>query len=712
MNPGTLAVAACGLPLLAAVANGLNALTGGRLYGPVAVARVAVACVLGSFVASLGVAVAMIGGSGPIEAVVYRWIAVGELEVRVAFLVDELTVVMMLVVTAISALVTRFSVNYLHKEPGFGRYFTVVPLFVAAMLVLVMADNYLLLFLGWEGVGVCSYLLVAFYRDRTGAAQAGTRAFVMNRIGDAGLLVALFLLVVHTGSLRFSEVFAVGLPPGAQTAVCLLLLVGAIGKSAQLPLGTWLAQAMEGPTPSSALIHAATMVTAGVYLVVRSHPLYELAPTALLVVGLVGALTALYGQLVGYVQTDVKGMLAASTTAQLGLMFVLCGLGLYAVAIFHLVAHAFYKSYLFLTAPSILHHLHGGADPAAVARPERTAPAVSQLVTGAAIGLLGIGLLLPTAAPGLWALAALGVVAVFSVVFLTARMSSVSGVRAWPALVAVAALAGLGWLAGLLPGGVPGTWFQALLTEVAGAGAALTEGHPVVAVLFVAALVALLVSGVHGPRFLDRFRAELPAGAAGPAARRLYWWASGRGLLDERYARRVVAPTMALATTLHAGERALLDRPRAARGAEPAGWEARFGAARQAHDAGIATLAEPPSRLDWLPPPEDLVRRERLRTRWSIGNAAALISGAVETVERLVFQANVERVVSAASSGIARFIEAVEHLVFQSGVERGLRRAGMRTQRALLAFENGLGRPAVLGTLVAVLLVALVVGTR
>jgi NADH-quinone oxidoreductase subunit L len=269
------AVAVCGLPLGAALANGLNALTGDRLYGHVTVARVAVATVYASFVVSLCLAGAMVAQPGAREVTIYRFIHSGDLSVDFGFLLDPLSLVMMLVVTGISALVTRFSVNYMHNERGFTRYFTVMSLFVFAMLVLVMADNYLVMFLGWEGVGVCSYLLISFYRERPASAQAGTKAFVMNRVGDADLLVAMFLLVAYTGTLQYSEVFAQAsdLPRGVVEGVGFLLLLGAAGKSAQLPLGTWLARAMEGPTPSSALMHAATMVTAGVYLVVRSAPL-------------------------------------------------------------------------------------------------------------------------------------------------------------------------------------------------------------------------------------------------------------------------------------------------------------------------------------------------------------------------------------------------------------------------------------------------------
>jgi len=756
------AVLACGLPLLGAVANGVNALAAGRFYGPSTVSRVSVAGVLGAFVASLWVAAAMVGQDGPHEIVVYQWFSSGDLTVDFGFRIDELTIVMMLVVTAVSALVTRFSVNYMHNEPGFARYFTVLPLFVFAMLVLVMADNYLLMFLGWEGVGVCSYLLIGFYRDRSMAAQAGTRAFVMNRVSDAALLVAMFLLVAQTGSLRFDDVFAAvdSMSSGVLTSICLLLLWGAIGKSAQLPLGTWLAKAMEGPTPSSALIHAATMVTAGVYLVVRSSPLFDQAPTALLAVGVVGALTALYGQLVGYVQTDIKGMLAASTTAQLGLMFVLCGLGLYTVAIFHLVAHAFYKSYLFLTAPSILHHLHGGPDPAAVRRPADTAPVLSQLVLATAVGLLALpflaGLLTDAdrgLAPDRWALTALAVVAVFSVVFATVRMVRVGfsghgpdGQDRLPVsrlvgpLLVIAALIALGWVAGVLPGGLEGSWFSRLLDESVVVDAGLPDGNPVVAALFIGTLVLLAVSGVFGPRFLDRFRAELPAGVVPPLARRLYWRALGRGLLDETYARAVVGPTVALGQTLRQFDRRVIGGATGTATRQSAGggdWEAQFATIRRAHSAGFVTLLEPPGRLDWLPPlapgtgpgadhphrvgehVHDLMvasarprRRDEADEGGLVEQAATSVARFTEAVERVVFQANLERVVTLITSVIAGFTEVVERAVFQSGVERGVHRVTGMGQRSLLTMENRLSQPVFIGGLLIAVLTILIAGTR
>ncbi len=569
----------------------------------------------------------------------------------------------------------------------------------------------------------------------------------MNRVGDADLLVAMFLFAVHAGSFRYGDVFSevASLPSGVVESLGLLLLFGAVGKSAQLPLGTWLARAMEGPTPSSALIHAATMVTAGVYLIVRSAPLYDEAPTALLAVGIVGAATVLYAQLVGYVQTDVKGMLAASTVAQLGMMFVFCGLGLFTVAIFHLVVHAFYKSYLFLTAPSILHHLHGGADPTAVRRPGDTAPTVSGLVLAAATMLMAIPLLAGIVSDSqdeldrnLWVVASFGVVAVFAAMFSTRRMIKVAFAghghdghdrrgargRVLGPVAVVVALIVVGVAVGILPGGLEGSWFHRLLGETGGAASGVPGGNPVLAAVFAGTLALLLVSGVYGPRYLDRFRDEQPAGAAPPLARRLYWGGLNRGYLDEVYERTFVRTTMALGRSLARFDRRVIDRTVSAATADQrsvgrAGdsWQAQFDAVRRAHAAGAVTLAEPPGRLDWLPatPPSGVRPRVGASRGGEQSGSSDLMDGIARltgAVERVVFQGSLERGYRGLAHLIAAFTEAIERLVFQSGVERTVARTTARSQRSLLAFENRLGRPWVSAVLVGLVLIALAVGSR
>ncbi|MGH7369947.1 MAG: NADH-quinone oxidoreductase subunit L, partial [Candidatus Methylomirabilaceae bacterium] len=292
------------------------------------------------------------------------WVTSGDLSVAFGFLFDPLSAIMTLVICGVGLLIHVYSIGYMADDRDYHRFFSLLNLFLAEMLVLVLADNYLLLFLGWEGVGLCSYLLIAFWFERPAAASAGTKAFLVNRIGDAAVVVALIWMILLFGSLDFQVVFSEAprtLSHGAfaATFLSLLLFVGATGKSAQLPLYVWLPDAMEGPTPVSALIHAATMVTAGVYLVARSAPLFELAPVSLEIVAWIGGLTALYAASIALVQTDIKRVIAYSTISQLGYMFLGLGVGAYAAGIFHLVTHAFFKALLFLAAGSVIHALAG-----------------------------------------------------------------------------------------------------------------------------------------------------------------------------------------------------------------------------------------------------------------------------------------------------------------------------------------------------------------
>ena len=366
------------LPLFAAVANGINLVAGERFWGWRKVQSLTSTLLLASFLGSIWVFAQILSDQTPREVIVYQWLSAGTMAVDMGFLIDALSGIMMLVVTGFSFLIAMFSINYMHNDRSFSRYFSALALFIFAMLVLVMGNNYIMLFLGWESGGLCFYLLIGHYYERKSAARAGTKAIGMNRVGDAGFLAGIFLIATNLNSVAYTEVFANldKIDSFTATLIGLCLLTGAIGKSAQLPLGTWVAKAMEGPTPSSALIHAATMVTAGVYMIVRSHGIYDMAPIALAVVTIVGALTAAYGATVGKTISDIKGILAASTTTQLGLMFVACGLGAYPAAIFHLVAHAFLKTFLFLTAPSILQYFHTFPDAAAVERRPAPVPVV------------------------------------------------------------------------------------------------------------------------------------------------------------------------------------------------------------------------------------------------------------------------------------------------------------------------------------------------
>ncbi len=300
----------------------------------------------------------------------FSWIEAGTFRAGFDLQVDQLTVVMLMVVTGVGWLIHIYSTGYMAHESGYYRFFAYLNLFMFFMLILVLAANYVLLFVGWEGVGLCSYLLIGFYFLRKSAADAGKKAFIVNRIGDFGFMLGMFLLFRTFGTLDFVALFskATPLPPdamghlGTLTVACLLLFMGAAGKSAQIPLYVWLPDAMEGPTPVSALIHAATMVTAGVYVVARSHVLYMHAPTAMVVVAVIGCATALFAATIGLVQTDIKKVLAYSTVSQLGYMFLACGVGAFSAGIFHLMTHAFFKALLFLAAGSVIHAMGGEQD--------------------------------------------------------------------------------------------------------------------------------------------------------------------------------------------------------------------------------------------------------------------------------------------------------------------------------------------------------------
>ncbi len=298
------------------------------------------------------------------------WIGAGNFRAGFDLQVDQLTIVMLLVVTGVGWLIHIYSTGYMAHEGGYYRFFAEINLFTFFMLTLVMAANFVLLFVGWEGVGLCSYLLIGFFFLRKSAADAGKKAFIVTRIGDFGFTLGILLIFWAFGSVDYATVFnrAAGMPvenagqPGVLTSISLLLLAGAIGKSAQLPLYVWLPDAMEGPTPVSALIHAATMVTAGVYMVARAHILYSHAPIAMTTVAVIGGLTALYAATIGLVQTDIKRVLAYSTVSQIGYMFLACGVGAFSAGIFHLMTHSFFKALLFLAAGSVIHAMGGEQD--------------------------------------------------------------------------------------------------------------------------------------------------------------------------------------------------------------------------------------------------------------------------------------------------------------------------------------------------------------
>ena len=352
------------LPFIGFLVNGLL----GRKLSKALINAFAIGSVTFAFVWVVKTLLAL----GPIETKYvehyYTWIQSGRVTINVDFAVDRLTAVMLMVVTGVGTLIHIYAIGYMEHEGGYYRFFSYLNLFMFFMLVLVLAENFLLLFVGWEGVGLCSYLLIGFYFTEQFATNAGNKAFIVNRIGDFGFSLAIFLIVRQFGTLDFTKVFdaAKGMPTeaaaGILTTICLLLLVGATGKSAQIPLYVWLPDAMAGPTPVSALIHAATMVTAGVYMTARSAALFTRAPIAMDTVAVIGLATAFIAATIGLAQTDIKKVFAYSTVSQLGYMFLGAGVGAFSAGIWHLMTHAFFKALLFLGAGAVIHGLHGEQD--------------------------------------------------------------------------------------------------------------------------------------------------------------------------------------------------------------------------------------------------------------------------------------------------------------------------------------------------------------
>jgi len=373
------------IPALPLAAVALNLLIGDRL-GRRGTAWLACGAIALAFAASLRAVIALAGhveADRRIVETAWTWMRVGDFHADVAFLLDPLSAVMTLIVTGVGFLIHVYSTGYMADDPSFRRFFLYLNLFMFAMLTLVLADNFLLMFVGWEGVGLCSYLLIGFWYERPRATEAGKKAFIVNRIGDFGFILGLMFLIKWTGSVNFGQVFESAprlFEPGSTsiaaafaslasghglpviTVATLLLFLGATGKSAQIPLYVWLPDAMEGPTPVSALIHAATMVTAGVYMVARSHVLFLLSPASLEVVAVIGAATALMAATIGIAQNDIKRVLAYSTVSQLGYMFFACGVGAFGAGIFHVMTHAFFKALLFLGAGSVILGMHHEQD--------------------------------------------------------------------------------------------------------------------------------------------------------------------------------------------------------------------------------------------------------------------------------------------------------------------------------------------------------------
>src|SRR5580698_6993921 len=349
------------LPFLGFLANGIF----GRKFPKAAINAIAILAVVFSFAKVL----AVYFGAGdlaanPIHEHYFTWIQSGAFNVGWDFTVDKLTMIMLMIVTGVGFLIHVYAVGYMAHEGGYYRFFAYLNLFMFFMLILVLAANFLLLFVGWEGVGLCSYLLIGFYFLEKFAGDAGKKAFIVNRVGDFGFSLAMFLIAITFGTLDFNTVMpaAAGKPTATLTTIALLLLVGACGKSAQFPLYVWLPDAMEGPTPVSALIHAATMVTAGVYMITRSAPIFIHAPAAMETVAMIGLFTAVFAATIGLTQYDIKKVFAYSTVSQLGYMFLGVGVGAFSAGVWHLMTHAFFKALLFLGAGSVIHACHGEQD--------------------------------------------------------------------------------------------------------------------------------------------------------------------------------------------------------------------------------------------------------------------------------------------------------------------------------------------------------------
>ncbi len=384
------------LPLFPLAGFAINGVLGRRLPKAI-VSAVALLFPAAAFVQVLWIVARVHQGMALpcLESFATPWIAVTGFHANFSFLLDQLTLVMLLVVTGVGLVIHLYSVGYMAAEEGYWRFFSYMNLFLFFMLTLVLAANFLLMFVGWEGVGLVSYLLIGFYYTKDSAANAGKKAFIVNRIGDFGFLIAMFLIIAHFGTLSFQQVFAnISAHPelhgGFLTAIALLLLLGATGKSAQIPLYVWLPDAMEGPTPVSALIHAATMVTAGVYMLARAHVLFGRSPLALTFVAIIGAATAFFAATIGILQTDIKRVLAYSTISQLGYMFLACGVAAYSMGIFHLVTQAFFKALLFLAAGSVIHALGGEQDMRNMGGLRKKLPVTFWTMTAAVFAISGL----------------------------------------------------------------------------------------------------------------------------------------------------------------------------------------------------------------------------------------------------------------------------------------------------------------------------------
>ncbi len=576
------------LPLLPLAGFAINGIFGRRMPKPL-VSLVALLFPAAAFAQVLWIVGRVHAGLAlpHVERFATPWIAVTGFHANFSFLLDQLTLIMLLVVTGVGFLIHLYSVGYMAEEEGYWRFFSYLNLFLFFMLTLVLAANFLLLFVGWEGVGLASYLLIGFYYTKDSAANAGKKAFIVNRIGDFGFLLAMFLLIAHFGTLSFSGVFSsIAAHPEMQggflTGIALLLVLGATGKSAQIPLYVWLPDAMEGPTPVSALIHAATMVTAGVYMIARAHVLFDRSPTALAVVAVIGTATAFFAATIGIVQTDIKRVLAYSTISQLGYMFLACGVAAYSMGVFHLVTHAFFKALLFLAAGSVIHALGGVQDMREMGGLRKKLPVTFWTMTAAVFAISGFfpfagffskdAILAATfnAPHGGKVLWFVGLVTVGLTSFYMFRLWYMTffgeprykepgsehghhhGVHESPwvmllplVILGILSLIGgwIGWPAAL--GG--NDWFGHFLDPVFGVSAAATLVPSDFTLERILSGVSLFVA-VLGWFIADRmYRAKpLPVGQGGEGRQPFYRWVWNKYWVDEIYAGLIVWPVLAL----------------------------------------------------------------------------------------------------------------------------------------------------------------------
>jgi NADH-quinone oxidoreductase subunit L len=582
------------IPLLPLAGAAFNGALGGRAPKPLVTA-----IGVGAPLLSLGLALAALVQyaatyPAPFEQTLYAWTA-GPFHIDVAFLLDPLSALMLFVVTFVGFWIHVYSVGYMGHEEGYRRYFAYLNLFMGAMLLLVLGANYLVTFVGWEGVGLCSYLLIGFYYDQEFPPQAGKKAFIVNRVGDFAFLIGMFALIARYGSLRYLDVFPrLAADPGPATApyalglsfagfVALCLFVGAMGKSAQIPLYVWLPDAMAGPTPVSALIHAATMVTAGVYMVARSNALYQLAPGVSGFVAAIGALTAIFAATIGLVQNDIKKVLAYSTVSQLGYMFLAAGLGAYTASLFHLMTHAFFKALLFLGAGSVIHAMGGEQDMRRMGGLKRHLPVTYWTFVVGAVAIAGIppfagffskdAILAAAAGGGRWALYLVGLATagltafyMFRAVFLTFHgefrgteeqrhhLHESPPVMTLPLVVLAIGAVAAGWVGipAALSFGARLDWLdrflEPALARIAGHPRAAHEMAPAVELGLIVLAVAVAVAGIYlarrlydrpeGPREDEALAARFPG---------LYRLLAGKYYVDELYDRAIVRPLARLA---------------------------------------------------------------------------------------------------------------------------------------------------------------------